>query len=76
MASLRCHDDFECNKTQIRRNFYRYIKQLWSSFSHIFTHGDVVSTQTVSPQKIQSNHLILNLGQILKLDCLPGGSPI
>ena len=37
-----------------------------SNFSHIFTHGDVVNTQIweVSPQKIQSSHLILNLRQI------------
>ena len=42
MASLRCHGDSDCNKTQIRRNFHLYIKQLWKPFFDIFTHGDVV----------------------------------
>ena len=53
MALLRCHGDCDCNKTQIIRNFHLYIIQLWQSFSHIFTHGDVVNAQTweVSPQK-------------------------
>ena len=53
MASLRCYGDSDCNKTQIIRNFHLYIIQLWLSFSHIFTHGDVVNAQTleVSPQK-------------------------
>ena len=43
MASLRCYGDSDCNKTQIIRNFHPYIMQLWSSFSHIFTRGDVVN---------------------------------
>ena len=53
MASLRCHGDSDCNKTQTIRNFHLYIKQLWKPFFDIFTHGDVVNTQTleVSPQK-------------------------
>ena len=53
MASLRCHGDSDCNKTQIIRNFHLYIIQLWKPFFHIFTHGDVVNTQTweVSPPK-------------------------
>ena len=29
MASLRCHGDSDCNKTQIIRNVYLYIIQLW-----------------------------------------------
>ena len=29
MASLRCHGDSDCNKTQITRNFRLYIIQLW-----------------------------------------------
>ena len=29
MASLRCHGDSDCNKTQIIRNFHLYIIQLW-----------------------------------------------
>ena len=29
MASLRCYVDFDFNKTQIIRNFYLYIIQLW-----------------------------------------------
>ena len=53
MASLRCHGDSDCNKTQIIRI------QLWKPFFHIFTHGEVVNAQTweVSLQKIQSRHL-------------------
>ena len=56
MALLRCHGDSDFNKTQIIRNFHLYIIQLWSSFPHIFTHGDVVNAQTweVSPQKKSS----------------------
>ena len=56
MASLRCHGDSDCNKTQIIRNFHLYIIQLWKPFFHIFTHGDVVNTQTweVSPPKKSS----------------------
>ena len=46
MASLRCHGDFDCNKTQIIRNFHLHIIQLWYHFSHIFTHADVVNAQT------------------------------
>ena len=59
MASLRCHGDSDCNKTQIKRNFHLYIIHLWKPFFHIFTHGDVINAQTweVSPQKIQSSHL-------------------
>ena len=51
MASLRCHGDSDCNKTQVIRNFHLYIIQLWLPFSHIFTNPDVVSAQTweVSP---------------------------
>ena len=61
MASLRCHGDSDCNKTQIIRNFHLYIIQLLKRFFHIFIHGDVVNVQTweVSPQKIQSSHLKL-----------------
>ena len=44
MASLRCRGDSDCNKTQIIRNFHLYIIQLWESFFHIFTYGDVVNT--------------------------------
>ena len=53
MASLSCHDDSDCYKTQIIRTFHLYIIQLWSPFSHIFTHADVVNAQNweVSPQK-------------------------
>ena len=53
MASLRCHGDSNCNKTQIIRNVHLYIIQLWKPFFHIFTHGDVINAQTweVSPQK-------------------------
>ena len=54
MASLRCHGDSDCNKTQIIRNFYLYIIQLWKPFFDIFTHGDVVNAQTwevSSPKK-------------------------
>ena len=29
MASLCCHGDSDCNKTQIIRNFHLYIIQLW-----------------------------------------------
>ena len=29
MASLRCHGDSDCDKTQIIRNFHLYIIQLW-----------------------------------------------
>ena len=59
MASLRCHGDSDCNKTQIIRIFHLYIIQFWRPFFHIFTHGDVVDAQTweVSPQKIQTSHL-------------------
>ena len=28
-ASLRCHGDSDCNKTQIIRNFHLHIIQLW-----------------------------------------------
>ena len=51
MASLRCHGDSDCNKTQIIRIFHLYIIQLWKPFFHIFTHGDVINAQTweVSP---------------------------
>ena len=41
MPSLRCHDDSDCNKTQIMRNFHFYIIQLRQPFSHIFTRADV-----------------------------------
>ena len=53
MASLRCHGDSDCNKTQIKRIFHLYIIQLWKPFFHIFTHGDVINAQTweVSPPK-------------------------
>ena len=53
MASLRCHGDSDCNKTQIIRNFHLYVIQLWKPFFHIFTLGDVINAQTreVSPQK-------------------------
>ena len=43
MASLRCHSDSDCNKTQIKRIFHLYIIQLWKPFIHIFTHGDVIN---------------------------------
>ena len=46
MASLRCHSDSDCNKTQIIRIFHLYIIQLWKPFFHIFTHNDVVNAQT------------------------------
>ena len=46
MASLRCHGDTDCNKTQIVRNFHLYIIQLWKLFSHIYTHADVANAQT------------------------------
>ena len=53
MASLCCHGDSDCNKTQIVRNFRLYIIQLWQPFFHIFTHADVVNAQTweVSPSR-------------------------
>ena len=64
MASLHCHGDSDCNKTQIIRNFHHYniIIQLWHPLPHIFTHAEVVNAQTweVSSQKIQSSHLNLN----------------
>ena len=67
MASLRCHGDSDCNKTQIIRNFHLYIIQLWKPFFHIFTHGDVINAQTweVSPPKkssratLKENHLFI-----------------
>ena len=46
MASLRCHGDPDCNKTQIIRNFHLYLIQLWQPFSHIFINADVVNAQT------------------------------
>ena len=46
MASLRCHGDSDCNKTQIIRNFHLYVIQLWEPFCHIFTHGDIINAQT------------------------------
>ena len=51
MASLRCHGDSECNKTQIIQNFHLYVIQLWEPLFDIFTHADVVKAQTweVSP---------------------------
>ena len=58
MASLRCHGDSDCNKTQIIRNFHLYIIQLWKPFFHIFTHGDVINAQpweVSPPPKIQSS---------------------
>ena len=67
MASLRCHDDYDYNKTQIMRNFHPYIIQLWKPFFHIFFHGDVIIAQAweVSAQKIQSSHFNLpNVGEI------------
>ena len=53
MASLCCHGDSDCNKTQIIKNFHLCLIQLWKPFFHIFTHGDVLNAQTweVSPQK-------------------------
>ena len=53
MASLRCHGDSDCNKTQIIKNFHLCVIQLWKPFFHIFTHGDVIIAQTweVSPPK-------------------------
>ena len=61
MASLRCHGDSDCNKTQIIRIFYLYIIQMWKPFIHIFTHGDVVNAQTreVSPQKKSSRATLI-----------------
>ena len=47
MASLRCHGDSDCNKTQIKRNLHLYIIQLRQLFFHIFTHADVVKAQTL-----------------------------
>ena len=29
VASLRCHGDSDCDKTEIIRNFHLYITQLW-----------------------------------------------
>ena len=46
MASLRCHGDSDCSKTQIIRYFRLYIIQLWEPFSHIFNYGDIVNSQT------------------------------
>ena len=46
MALLCYHGDFDCNKTQIIRNFHLHIIQLWYRFSHIFVHADVVNAQT------------------------------
>ena len=43
MLSLCCHGDSDCNKIQIMRNFHLYIIQLRQSFSHIFTHADIIS---------------------------------
>ena len=34
-ASLRCHGDSDCNKTQIVKNFHLYIIQLGELFTHI-----------------------------------------
>ena len=45
MASLRCHGDSDCDKTQIIRNFHLYMIQLRKPFFHIFTHGDVINAQ-------------------------------
>ena len=46
MASLCCHGDSDCNKTQIIRIFRLYIIQFWKPFFHIYTYGDVVNAQT------------------------------
>ena len=60
MASLRCHGDSDCNKTQIIKNFHLYI--MWKPFFHIFTHGDVINAQTweVSPPQKKSSRATLN----------------
>ena len=68
MASLRCHGDSDCNKTQIIRNFHLYIIQLWKPFFHIFTHGDVINAQPweVSPPKKSSRATLNNVFLILQ----------
>ena len=72
MASIRCHGDSDCNKTQIIRNFHLYIIQWWKPLFHILTRGDVVNAQTweVSPpppkKKIQSSHLNIGLSVQLR----------
>ena len=68
MASLRCHGDSDCNKTQIIRIFHLYIIELWKPFFHIFIHGDVVNAQTweVSPPK-NSSRATLIVSETLKI---------
>ena len=77
MASLRCHGDSDCDKTQIIRNFLLFIIQLCQLFPHIFTHVDVVNAQTcaVSPLYfyISSDSFVLFGGNILhnpRINCL------
>ena len=61
MASLCCHGDSDCNKTQIIRNFQLYVIQLWKPFFHIVTNGDVMLKlgRYPPPKKIQLSHLKL-----------------
>ena len=43
-ASLRCHGDSDCNKTQIVKNFHLYIIQLGELFTHILRLSLLMST--------------------------------
>ena len=74
MASLSCHGNSDCNKTQIIRNVHLYIIQLWLPFSHTFTHFDVVNARTweASPLKIQTSHLKLLLNVLARYMLTPG----
>ena len=60
MASLRCHGDSDCNKTQIIKNFHLYVIQPCGNF---FSISLLMSTQLrlklgrYRPKKIQSSHL-------------------
>ena len=59
MASLRCHGAFDCNKTQVIRNFHLYIKQLCNFFpiSLLMLKKLKLKLGRYPPKKIQSSHL-------------------
>ena len=63
-ASLRCHGDSDCNKTQIVKNFHLYIIQLGELFTHILRLSLLMPTLLMlklgrypPPKKIRSSHL-------------------
>ena len=45
MASLRCYDYSDVNKTWITTNFHLHIIRLWYPFSDIFVNADEVNTR-------------------------------